>query len=206
MVAAATVASTLDIATIAMRRRAPRVALGTAVVVVLAATALPAVYLFTGIGVLVCAYTVATLLPRRQAIMALAAGCAVHAAGGVASAALGGQLHLVATYWANAGGNPADLVLASIGSFAIPGLVGLYVQTTRAFAAELRVTAGGRTRLRARPPPRNGPASRASCTMSPRTTCRPSSSRRARPTGCSTAIPTRPVRCCGRSARRGAVR
>jgi signal transduction histidine kinase len=144
VVAAASVASTLDIATLAIRRRAPRVALGAAVVVVVAATALPAAYVFTGIGVLVCAYTVATLLPRRQAIIALAAGCAVHAAGGVASAALGGQLHLVATYWANTGDNPADLVLASIGSFAIPGLAGLYVQTTRAFAAELAAAAATR--------------------------------------------------------------
>jgi signal transduction histidine kinase len=141
VVAAATVASTLDFATIAVRRRAPRVALGAAVVVVVGATALPAAYTLTGIGVLVCAYTVATLLPRRQAIVVLAVGCAGHAAGGIVSAELGGHLHLVATYWANAGGNPVDVVLASIGSFAIPGLAGLYVQTTRAYAAELAATA-----------------------------------------------------------------
>jgi signal transduction histidine kinase len=141
VVAAATVASTMDFATIAVRRRAPRVALGAAVVVVVGATALPAAYTLTGIGVLVCAYTVATLLSRRQAILVLAVGCAVHAAGGIVSAELGGRLHLVATYWANAGGNPVDVVLASIGSFAIPGLAGLYVQTTRAYAADLAAAA-----------------------------------------------------------------
>jgi signal transduction histidine kinase len=144
VVAAATVASTLDIATIALRRRAPRTALGAAVVVVVGATALPAAYLLTGVGVLVSAYTVATLLPRRQAIAVLATGCAGHALGGIVSAALGGHLHLVATYWANDGGSAVDLVLASVGSFAVPGLAGLYVQTTRAFAAELAATAATR--------------------------------------------------------------
>jgi signal transduction histidine kinase len=137
VVAAATVLSTLDFATIAVRRRAPRVALGAAVVVVLAATALPAAYMLTGIGVLVCAYTVATLLTRRQAIIALAVAAAVHAAGGIVSTALGGRLHLVATFWAYDGGVALNVALISVGSFAIPGLVGLYVQTTRAYGAEL---------------------------------------------------------------------
>jgi signal transduction histidine kinase len=142
VVAAATVLSTLDFATIASRRAAPRVALGAAVVVVVAATALPAAYLMTGIGVLVCAYTAATLLPRRQAVTALAVAAAAHAAGGIVSTELGGRLHLVATYWAYDGGRPVNLVLISLGSVGIPGLVGLYVQTTRAYAAELaaRVT------------------------------------------------------------------
>lgn len=142
VIAAGTVVSTVDFATIALRRRAPRVALAAAVAVVLAATALPAAYTLTGIGVLVCAYTVGTLLPRRQAIVTLAVAAAGHAAGGIVSAALGGQLHLVATFWAYEGGVALNLVLISFGTFAIPGLVGLYVQTTRAYAAELaaRVT------------------------------------------------------------------
>jgi len=137
VVATASVLSTLDFATIAVRRLAPRAALAAAVVVVLAATALPAAYVFTGIGVLVCAYTVATLLPRRSAIAALAVAAAAHAAGGIVSAELGGWLHLVATFWAYSGGVPLNIVLISLGSLAIPGLVGLYVQTTRAYAAEL---------------------------------------------------------------------
>jgi signal transduction histidine kinase len=137
VVAAATVLSTLDFATLAVRRRSPRVALAVAVAVVLAATALPAVYALTGIGVLVCAYTVATLLPRRQAIIVLAVAAVAHAAAGIVSTSLGGRLHLVATFWAYDGGVPLNIVLISVGSFAIPGLVGLYVQTTRAYAAEL---------------------------------------------------------------------
>jgi len=142
IVAAATVLSTADFATIALRRRTPRVALAGAVVVVLTATALPAAYVGTGIGVWVCAYTVATLLPRRQAVLVLSVAAAVHAAGGIVSAGLGGRLHLVATFWAYDGGEPINMVLISIGSLAIPGLVGLYVRTTRAYAAELadRVT------------------------------------------------------------------
>jgi signal transduction histidine kinase len=62
--------------------------------------------------------------------------------GGIASTALGGRLHLVATYWAYDGGQPVNLVLISLGSLGIPGLVGLYVQATRAYTAELaaRVT------------------------------------------------------------------
>jgi signal transduction histidine kinase len=142
VVAAATVLSTLDFATLAVRRRRPRVALAVAVAVVLAATALPAAYMATGIGVLVCAYTVATLLPRRQVVRVLAVAACVHAAGGIVSTSLGGRLHLVATFWAYDGGVPLNIVLISVGSFAIPGLIGLYVQTTRAYAGELaaRVT------------------------------------------------------------------
>jgi signal transduction histidine kinase len=142
VIVAATVVSTMDFATIAVRRRAPRVALAAAVVVVLAATALPAAYTLTGIGVVVCAYTVGTLLPRRQVVVALSVAAVGHAVGGIVSTALGGQLHLVATFWAYDGGVPLNLVLISFGSLGIPGLVGLYVQTTRAYTAELaaRVT------------------------------------------------------------------
>jgi signal transduction histidine kinase len=141
-VAAATAVSTADFATIALRRRAPRVALGAAVLVVLTATALPAAYPATGLGVLVCAYTAATLPPRRTTVLTLAVAAACHAAGGIATTALGGRTHLVATFWANQAGSPTDLALASLASVAVPGLVGLHVRTTRAYAAELaaRVT------------------------------------------------------------------
>ncbi|TDV57254.1 signal transduction histidine kinase [Actinophytocola oryzae] len=142
VVATATVLSTLDFAAIALRRRTPLPALGGAVAVVLAATALPAAYWLTGIGVVVCAYTVATLLPRGQAVVALSVAAAAHAVGGIVSTALGGHLHLVATFWAYDGGAPASVVLISAGTFALPGLVGLYVQTTRAYAAELAARVG----------------------------------------------------------------
>ncbi|MCS7479402.1 sensor histidine kinase [Umezawaea endophytica] len=137
VIACATAASTADVATLALRRRAPRTALALATAVVLAATALPAAFLPTGIGVPVCAYTAATLLPRRTTLITLSAGAFAHAAGGIASVALGGTVHTVVTFWANDGSDPVDLVLASVGSFAVPGLVGLYVRTTRAYTAEL---------------------------------------------------------------------
>jgi signal transduction histidine kinase len=137
VMAGATVVSTADLATVALRRRAPRVALALATAVVLAGTALPGVFLPTGVGVLVCAYTVATLLPRRVTVLTLAAGAAAHAAGGLVSVALGGTVHSVATFWANDGRDPVDLVTASVGTFAIPGLVGLYVRAHRAYTAEL---------------------------------------------------------------------
>lgn len=137
VVACGTLASTLDFATIGLRRRAPRLALGIATAVVLAATALPAAYQFTGIGVVVCAYTAATLLPRRRTMLVLGAAAALHAAGGIVSVRLGGRVDLVATYWANNGDSAASLVLASLGTVGIPGLIGLYVGTHRAYTAEL---------------------------------------------------------------------
>jgi signal transduction histidine kinase len=143
VMACATIISTADLATIALRRRVPRIALALATAVVLAATALPGVFLPTGVGVLVCAYTVATVMPRRSAVLTLAVGAVVHAAGGALSVSLGGNVHSVATFWANNGSNTMDLVLASIGTFAVPGLIGLYVQANRAYGqlrAETAVT------------------------------------------------------------------
>jgi signal transduction histidine kinase len=137
VVAVGTLASTLDFATIGLRRRAPRLALGIATATVLAATALPAAYQLTGIGVLVCAYTAATLLPRRQTMILLGLAAALHAIGGIVSVWLGGRVDLVATYWANSGDSAGSLVLASLATFALPGLIGLYIGTHRAYTAEL---------------------------------------------------------------------
>ena len=137
VMAGATAASTADVAVLALRRRAPRTALALATAVVLAATALPASHLPTGIGVLVCAYTVATLLLRRRTALVLAVCAVAHAAGGILSVALGGTVRSVATFWANDGRDPVDLVTASFGTVALPGLVGLYVRVHRAYAAEL---------------------------------------------------------------------
>ncbi|MET1073444.1 MAG: histidine kinase [Umezawaea sp.] len=137
VIACATAASTADIATLALRRKAPRTALVLATAVVLAATALPAALLPTGIGVLVCAYTVATLLPRRSTVLMLAGCAAGHAAGGALAAALGANVTSVVTFWANDGTDLLDLVQASVATFAIPGLIGLYVRANRAYTAEL---------------------------------------------------------------------
>jgi signal transduction histidine kinase len=137
VVAAANLAATADLATIALRRRAPRTALAAATAVVLAAAALPERYALTGLGVLVCAYTVASLLPWRQAATALAACALAHAVGGAAITAAGGELALLLTFWQVDGHDLVDVALASAASFAIPGLVGAYVQTRRAYTAEL---------------------------------------------------------------------
>jgi signal transduction histidine kinase len=137
VMAGATAASTADVAVLALRRRAPRTALALATAVVLAATALPASHLPTGVGVLACAYTVATLLPPRCTSLVLAACAVAHAAGGVLSVALGGNVRSVATFWANDGRDPVDLVTASFGTVALAGLIGLYVRVHRAYAAEL---------------------------------------------------------------------
>jgi signal transduction histidine kinase len=133
----ANVAATVDIATIAIRRRTPRVALALATAVVLVSTALPARYINTGIGVVVCAYTVAVVLPRRQAVITLTACGAVHAIGGIVAVALGGEVRELLTFWGNDGSDAVDLVLATLGTFGISGLVGSYVQTRRAYTAEL---------------------------------------------------------------------
>src|SRR5918998_130450 len=87
-----------------------------------AAATLPERYALTGLGVLVGAYTVASLLPWRQAAATLA-GCAVgHAAGGAAITAAGGELALLLTFWQVDGHDLVDVALASAASFAIPGL------------------------------------------------------------------------------------
>ena len=83
-----------------------------------------------------------------------------------------------------------DVVLATAASFGIPGLLGAYTQTRRAYTAEL-VARAERLERSSRSGPgwrwsRSAAGSPASCTTSPPTTCRPSSSRRARPTGWST--------------------
>ena len=136
-VAAANLAATADFGTIALRRRVPRTALALATAVVVGAAALPVRYAMTGLGVLVCAYTVATLLPWRRAAAALG-GCAlVHAAGGVAVTAAGGELRLLLTFWGVDGHDVVDVVLATAASYGIPGLLGAYVQTRRAYTAEL---------------------------------------------------------------------
>jgi hypothetical protein len=96
--AAANLASTADVATIALRRRTPRTALVLATAVVVVAAALPVRYALTGLGVLVCAYTVATLLPWRRAAAVLAACALGHAAGAAAVTAAGGDLRLLLTF------------------------------------------------------------------------------------------------------------
>ncbi|APU16809.1 MULTISPECIES: sensor histidine kinase [Actinoalloteichus] len=126
-----------DLATIAIRRRAPRIALGLATAVVLASSALPTAFAGTGIGVLVCAYSAGTLLSRRSALTSLIGFGLVHAVGGAITVSLGGSLSTLITFLGNDGSTPTDLVLASLLAYGLPGLFGLYIQTRRVYIAEL---------------------------------------------------------------------
>lgn len=134
---AANLVATADVATIAIRRRAPRTALVAATAVTLASTIVPELYQLTGIGLVVCVYTVGTILPRGAALAWAAVCAAVHAAGGIAAVRLGGRLELTMTYWGNQGDIQLAIVLASFATYAIPLLVGLYVGTRRQLVAEL---------------------------------------------------------------------
>jgi len=134
---AANVVSIADIATIAIRRRAPRTALVAATAVTLASTSVPELYQLTGLGIVVCAYTVGTVLPRGGAMLWAAIGALVHAVGGIVAVQLGGQVEFTLTFWGNRGHLQVDLVLASVATYGIPLLIGLYLQTRRLLVAEL---------------------------------------------------------------------
>lgn len=141
LVVLANLAATADVATFALRRRAPRTALALALAVLAGMTLLPSAYVFSGIGVVVCAYTVATLLPWRATAAVLAAGCAAHVAIGLVATRAGGRLQPIMSYWGVDGRDVVDVVTASVSTFALLGLLGAFVQTRRAETAELRARA-----------------------------------------------------------------
>lgn len=138
--------SIADLATIGLRRRAPRVALGLATAIVLCAAALPT-RVVTGISVFVCAYTVAVLLPRRAATTALGACAAVHAVAGVAAVSAGRDLLGLPTFWSSTEREVVGVVLATAATYGIGGLLGAYVQTRRAYTAELVARAEQQARI-----------------------------------------------------------
>ncbi|WP_157163028.1 sensor histidine kinase, partial [Actinoalloteichus spitiensis] len=147
--------ATADVATLALRRLVPRTALVLATAVVLVASLLPFVYAGTGLGLVVCAYTVGTLLPRRRVVLALGVLALVHAVGGLLSVAvLDGRLTPLPTFWGNDGSNARNLLLASLFSYGLAGLLGLYTRTRRDYLDELaarveRLTAERAERARA---------------------------------------------------------
>ncbi|TCP57403.1 signal transduction histidine kinase [Tamaricihabitans halophyticus] len=128
---------TADLGTIALRRKAPRLALAAAVGMLLVATTLPHSYAGAGIGVLVCGYTVAVLLPARSAMPAIGASALVTIGGGVLAVALGGSVAGLPVFWGNDGSSTWNLVLAGLASHALAGLLGGYIRTRRAYLAEL---------------------------------------------------------------------
>lgn len=142
MLVAANAAATADLLVIGLRRRAPRTALGIALAIVLGSILLPGRYPFSGVGLVVCIYTVATLLPRRSAVLALAAAAVVHAVGGFALSTLtGGDVYQLWSYWGVPGDDAPDLVTATVATFGIAGFLGTYMQTRRAYTSELEARA-----------------------------------------------------------------
>lgn len=127
----------LDCATVAVRRRSPLLALGIATLVPLVAVLMPGRLTFIGLGLPVCAYTVARLLPRDVALVAVVAAALVHGVGGIAAVAAGGDTAGVATFWGVAPAERTDLLIATAASILLPALLGSYVQTREAYTREV---------------------------------------------------------------------
>ena len=123
-----------DCVPIALRRRRPRAALLLVLAVILGSGALGRdLFADPGPGLAVCAYTVATLLPWRRAVPLLGGVAMLHAA----AAPLIGDLSSLPTYWGTPGDNRWATAWASVASVGIPALIGSWVQTRRAYTAEL---------------------------------------------------------------------
>lgn len=122
-----------DCVPIALRRRVPRTALLLALVVVLGSGLVDRLFAEPGIGLVVCAYTVAALLPRRRALPLLAGVAIVHWIAGP----LLGDVSQLPTYWGTPGANRYATAWASVASIGIPALIGSWVRTRRTYTAEL---------------------------------------------------------------------
>lgn len=122
-----------DCVPIALRRRAPRAALVLAVAVVLVGGLPTQLFAEPGVGMVVCAYTLATLAPWRRALPVLAGGAVAHWLGGLAL----GDVRQLQTFWGVPGTDLDATAWASAASIGLPALVGSWVQTRRAYTAEL---------------------------------------------------------------------
>lgn len=133
----ANAAATVDLGLLAFRRRTPRTALLASVAVALGSAMLPAIYRGTGIAVVVCTYTVATLLSPRATSWIVSGCAAAHLIGGVVISRAGGHVEDVLTFFGNDGSSIRNLVVATVVGFGVPALFGSYIQTRRAYTAEL---------------------------------------------------------------------
>lgn len=132
-----TVMTIAGCATIAVRRRWPRAALGAATALVLGCVAWEIRSVGPGIGVAVCAYTVATLFPWRTGGPALIGLATAHAVGGNLFTRLGGGVDDLPTFWGVAGQDLDATVTATIASYFLPAALGSVVRGRRAHTAEL---------------------------------------------------------------------
>jgi signal transduction histidine kinase len=132
-----TVMTIAGCATIAVRRRWPRAALVTATALVLGCAALGIRSVGPGIGLVVCAYTVATLFPWRTAGPVFVGLATSHAVGGILFTRLGGGISDLPTYWGVAGQDVDATISATIASYLLPAALGSVVRGRRAHTAEL---------------------------------------------------------------------
>ncbi|WP_219461910.1 sensor histidine kinase [Nonomuraea rhizosphaerae] len=124
--------ATVDLGTIAVRRRRPVLALAVATVIPLLGATLPTRPAFLGVGVVVCAYTVATLLSQTRATLVIGACAAVHVLGGLAITAAGGEHGGLLTFWGVTPGDTTGMVAAAAAAYFLPATAGFYVQARRA--------------------------------------------------------------------------
>jgi signal transduction histidine kinase len=139
--AAKVVASTLltlaGCATIAVRRRWPRTAAAIATTLVLACAAVVVASTGPALGVVVCAYTVATLFPPRRSVPFLVPLGAAHAIGGIAITQLGGDVRGLPTFWGVPGQDLDAMLFATAATYAIPATIGTVVRRRRERLTEL---------------------------------------------------------------------
>jgi signal transduction histidine kinase len=124
-------------ATIAVRRRWPRTAVATGTALVLACAGLDVIATGPAIGLVVCAYTAATLLSARHTATVLGTLAVVHAGGGVLAARLGGDVRGLPTFWGAPGQDLDAMLVATAATYGIPAAIGAVVRRRRARLAAL---------------------------------------------------------------------
>ncbi len=135
---AATLGATVaGCAIVAIRRRAPRIALCGATGLVLAGVALELRAFGPAVALVVCAYTVTTLSPIRTVAPVLVGLAAVHAAGAVVLSRQGGDASGMLTYWQASGRDPDAVVVATLATFGMAAATGAVVRDRRRRMAEL---------------------------------------------------------------------
>ncbi|MER5643569.1 histidine kinase [Streptosporangium sp. NPDC002524] len=127
--------ATADLATIAVRRRWPGAALVVAMVIPLVGAVLPTRPPLLGVGVVVCAYTVASLLPPPRATLIVAVSCVAHLLGGLAIVAAGGDVGGLLTFWGVTHMDGPAMTAAVVAAYSAPAVAGFHIQARRAGAA-----------------------------------------------------------------------
>jgi signal transduction histidine kinase len=132
-----TVLTILGCATIGIRRRWPRTALTIATTLVLACAAFVLIATGPALGVVVCAYTVATLCPPQRTWWMLTPIAVYHAVGGIAITRLGGDVRRLPTFWGVPGQDLDAMLFATTATYLIPAVIGIQVRRRRQRMAQL---------------------------------------------------------------------